>query len=154
MITKSNELALPPNFHELKQSISTLYGGERRWSYGEECMLLEICRLPTAQTEWQAIERYHGSLVNGQRRFFPQSKYSLLSRWTEILDRANMMPTEPAKPVVSPTQRKKAILELLANHPCNPESTAYDEDAAKETRQEYKLLKSKLKEINLEIALK
>lgn len=142
----------PPAFHELKQSISALYSKER-WSYAEDCLLLEICRLPSVHTEWMAIERYHHSLVNGQRRFFPQSTYSLLSRWTEILDRAKMTPIEPPKPVVSLTARKKAILELIQVHECNPESRYYDEDAGKDSRQEYRLLKAKLRELNLNIAM-
>lgn len=54
------------------------------WTYAEESTLFELQKRPGFEAELTAIEAYHGK----GPQFFPQSLASLLTKWSETMDRA------------------------------------------------------------------
>ena len=77
------------NIHDLpaariQAKLSSIYREGRIWSYGEQCLLLDLMRRPTVESECDAIINYYSS----GPKFFPMSMMVLLGRWDEILDRA------------------------------------------------------------------
>lgn len=150
-IAEVDALSAQPDLSSLKGRLETIYG-RRRWEYGEDCLLLDIVRNPDAATQCETILAFFNRLPAPQKAYFPQSAYMLLSRWSEIHDRAVFSTRFESKPEASPTAQKKAIAELMASHPCNPDSTAYDEHAGQEQRAQWRALKLRLLNINLQIA--
>ena len=144
------ELAAAENdFGPLKAKLETIYGA-RRWSYAEECLMIDILRAADALAEAETILKHYNALPSHRRQYFPQSAYSLLMKWAEVLDQSRLSGKNGSGGVLSLTARKKAITEVLPNHPGNPESVSYSADV--EDRKEFKALKAKLLAVNLEIA--
>ncbi len=92
---------------DLKTRISSLYRGNRRWSYEEESVLAEMSRHEGVLGEFNRILLYREGLPPKDRaRYFPQSVRRLLDQWNELLDRAQI--TAPG-----PGAQAKAVDQLL-----------------------------------------
>jgi hypothetical protein len=62
-----------------------------RWTYAEQVALAEIARRESPLDEIDHILALRRSMPADERkRFFPQSLSSLLNKWTEMLDKANV----------------------------------------------------------------
>ena len=84
---EENKPPLSPNMFELgKSCLSKLFGRDERsrWSYMEESALSEVSRRQDFKAELEALVEFKSKPDS----FFPQSISSLLSKWTETLDRA------------------------------------------------------------------
>jgi len=70
--------------------------------YAEQSGLSELSRRPNVLTELAEIEKYKTQ----EKKYFPQSLLSLISKWQEILDRARSWKPDPE-------QQKKRVAELV-----------------------------------------
>jgi uncharacterized protein YdaU (DUF1376 family) len=78
---------------ELKKRIGDIYKrpADAQWNYAEESTLAAIVRRPEAEAEFEHILTYRRSMpIEDRKRFFPQSVASLLSKWSETLDKARV----------------------------------------------------------------
>jgi hypothetical protein len=81
------------------------------WSYAEQSTLAEIARRPDAKAELDHILDFRRNMApDDRRRFFPQSINSLLSKWTETLDKARIQCPKKAAPIL-PEKTVKRINE-------------------------------------------
>lgn len=98
---------------KLRATLNKTYrrGESDAWSNIEETTLFDISKRPGATEELEHILLFRSKMQGeDRRRFFPQSLYALLDRWTETLDKARVQcPIKPKKPVEFPL--KKAIAE-------------------------------------------
>lgn len=89
----------------LRAQLNKVYKREadERWSHIEEHELLEISRRKNWAAELEHILTYRRLVFAREEiRFFPNSIYSLLSKWTEALDKARVQCPKPK--VVDGTQ--------------------------------------------------
>lgn len=84
-------------------------GESDAWSNIEETTLFDISKRPGAIEELQHILLFRSKMQpDDRRRFFPQTLYALLDRWTEALDKARIQ-APIKKPIAFPI--KKALSE-------------------------------------------
>lgn len=71
------------NIRVLQSEISSAFARKpgKPWTYAEELALSELCRQGDVEEEWEELKQF------ARDQYFPQSVYSLLSRWNETLDR-------------------------------------------------------------------
>lgn len=82
----------------LQDQLSPIYNPQRRWSYEEECLCLQLLREPRWQDEVnQVLEDRHG-LPPHSRHLFPQTMTRLLSDWTGVLDKHAVWKRQSALP--------------------------------------------------------
>lgn len=81
---------------ELIKQLSTFYGRTdgSAWSYEEEQLAVSVARREHWQSEFELL-KWHKSKMP-QKRYFPQSIRSLLSGWTEHLDKARLAKRHPS----------------------------------------------------------
>jgi hypothetical protein len=73
------------------------------WKYDEQHALAEVSRRPDAIEEMVHICFWRGKMPpDDRKRFFPQTVLSLLSRWTEHLDKAHVQCPKPNEKTTSP----------------------------------------------------
>ena len=63
--------------------------------YSEEYLLAEVSRRPGFREEFEEIDTFRQRLPAAERKYFPQSIHSLLSRWQEVLDRSRVYDPAP-----------------------------------------------------------
>ncbi len=75
-----------------RETFNSMYGRHQsqRWECIEEQTLEQLLRRPEFPAELQAVQAYREGLPADRRKFFPQSLSALLTRWAEVLDRANL----------------------------------------------------------------
>ena len=114
------------NFQKLRTEISQAFARKpgKPWTYAEELALSELCRQGDVEEEWEELKQF------ARDQYFPQSIYSLLSRWNETLDRYRTKKLRNApKPNMTPIEaqidrearaqaaaRKKRIAEYEAEY--------------------------------------
>jgi hypothetical protein len=82
----------------LQDQLSPIYNPTRRWSYEEQCLCLELLRVPNWQDEVNAVLGYWHALPAQQKHLFPQTMTRLLSDWTGVLDKAAVAKRQAALP--------------------------------------------------------
>lgn len=96
---------------QLRADLNKTYrrGESDAWSNIEETTLFDISKRPGAIKELQHILLFRSKMQpDDRKRFFPQSLYALLDRWTETLDKARIQ-APMKKPIAFPI--KKALSE-------------------------------------------
>lgn len=121
-------------YKTLEGRIGELYkrGANEHWTYAEQTALAEVVRRAGALDEFDHILALRRSMPpDDRKRFFPQSVYSLLSKWNETLDKARIQcPTRGVKKAApapravpsdsSPEVLRDAIKHLEKNNPKSP----------------------------------
>jgi hypothetical protein len=109
----------------LREKMNKLYRRDAnvRWEYAEESQLVEIAKRPGVAAEADRIILYQRKLPYEDRKYFPNSVYSLLNKWSEVLDKINFCKPQVATPtpeprltgaVISDEFRLKAAAELAS----------------------------------------
>lgn len=106
--------------NERQRSVLGAFFGREKgdaWSYLEESTLLVLLRRPDFDRELAAIQSYRSNLPSDRVKFFPQSVATLLSRWTEVLDRARSEGMQQKNAPATGHSEKRdrgEVLQLLA----------------------------------------
>lgn len=90
----------------IKLKLAPLYNIARRWSYAEECLLLELSRVPEHMQEVDLVVQYWETLPSQEKRFFPNSMLRLLNDWCSILDTIAVKHRATASPKLASISEK------------------------------------------------
>lgn len=106
----------------LRLGLNEIYrrGETDAWSYAEEYELKVVSQRPAALAELEQIKQFRRSLPADERKkFFPQSIHSLISKWTENLDKSR---------VQSPLKTVRTKVTRAAANPPTTNTAAPDEN--------------------------
>lgn len=107
----------PDGAGALRERLNVMFKREAAdaWSYAEETALVEIHRRPAWLAELEHMHTYRRSLAQDQRKFYPQTIYAMLTKWTETLDKARVQcPVKKVKqPESKPVERKESNPAML-----------------------------------------
>ena len=119
---------LPPAVSVLKNlenALNTMYSRKPNspWTYAEQTQLAEISLRPDVLRELQVISALRHRTPTAERRYFPHSIGSLLSKWTDSLDKASSLkpkpaeftPPPPLKGARLPEAKIKELVEKMAS---------------------------------------
>jgi hypothetical protein len=118
-VQRAPEAAPKDQIKTLRDRLNTLFkrSDSDRWSYNEETAMVEVFQRATWATELDHILEYRSKMPFEERkRFFPQSLLSLLSKWTETLDKARLQsPRKAPKPPahIQPPQQNQSDPDMI-----------------------------------------
>jgi len=116
------------------------------WSNIEETTLFDISKRPEAIAELEHILIFRSKMQpDDRKRFFPQSLYALLDRWTETLDKARIQ-APIKKPVAFPI--KKALNEKAISIDDLKSSLEWTKANTPEAKEAIATLQRRIEEMN------
>ncbi len=97
----------------LTEKLNAAYqrSGGSPWTYAEQAQLAEIARRPEALTELELMLAHRRRLPGNEKRFFPNSIGSLLTKWTDVLDQARLHRPEPIRFTPPPPLKGEKLSE-------------------------------------------
>ena len=98
----------------LTERLTELYRRPTRviYDYCEELMLAAVSSRPGVMDELAEIMEFRSRLPTKEKRFFPRSLTSLLSKWQEVLDQARTYEPNPQEQTLESRQADAFIRRM------------------------------------------